>query len=189
MSVSLAQKQTQGVIGDSQPVIPSVTRAGPVPRVNRQQPTKPAVPPVPNSPSQPETFEPGTEPLGIRNNNPGNIRFVASNDWKGQIGSVGGFARFRSPEYGIRAMFILLRNDINAGKNTVRQLINEWAPPVENPTQNYVNFVSRETGLGADQRLTASPEILTRIAPAIVRFENGKNPYPPAVFSRALLLV
>ena len=51
-------------------------------------------------------------PRGIRNNNPGNIRW--SNDqWKGLIpkdqASDKAFCVFRSPEYGIRAMARILR--------------------------------------------------------------------------------
>ncbi len=52
---------------------------------------------------------------GIRNNNPGNIDYNPRNDWQGQLGYEQGvtkprFARFDSPENGIRALAKLLIN-------------------------------------------------------------------------------
>lgn len=40
---------------------------------------------------------------GLRNNNPGNIE-AGSNSWDGQAGSDGRFAKFVTPEHGIRAL-------------------------------------------------------------------------------------
>lgn len=47
-------------------------------------------------------------PIGLRVNNPGCIRYSASNCWKGQQGSYRGFCRFESFEYGVRAITLLL---------------------------------------------------------------------------------
>ncbi|MFU2316820.1 hypothetical protein [Rahnella sp. PCH160] len=41
---------------------------------------------------------------GLRNNNPGNIEASDANPWEGQIGSDGRFAKFETPEHGIRAL-------------------------------------------------------------------------------------
>ncbi|MDR8284944.1 hypothetical protein FPK77_25135, partial [Acinetobacter baumannii] len=41
---------------------------------------------------------------GIRNNNPGNLEASSSNPWVGQTGSDGRFAKFETPEHGIRAL-------------------------------------------------------------------------------------
>lgn len=92
------------------------------------------------------------EPRGIRNNNPLNIR--KGNNWYGerhpQIDR--DFEEFESMELGIRAAFVLLRNYVTGynGRsvkfNTIRKIIRRWAPPVENATQRYIDFVVRKTG-------------------------------------------
>lgn len=92
------------------------------------------------------------DPRGIRNNNPLNIRKGCN--WYGerhpQVDR--DFEEFQSMELGIRAAFILLRNYITGfhGKsfkyNTIRKVIRRWAPPTENATQNYIDFVCKQVG-------------------------------------------
>lgn len=92
------------------------------------------------------------EPRGIRNNNPLNIRKGCN--WYGerfpQVDR--DFEEFQSMELGIRAAFVLLRNYITGfhGKsfkyNTIRKIIRRWAPPVENATQRYTDFVCKQVG-------------------------------------------
>ncbi|HFX8036006.1 TPA: hypothetical protein ACIF5E_004931, partial [Escherichia coli] len=41
---------------------------------------------------------------GIRNNNPGNLEYSKTNPWVGQTGDDGRFAKFETPEHGIRAL-------------------------------------------------------------------------------------
>ena len=91
---------------------------------------------------------------GIRNHNPGNIDFSPENSWLGldtDKPSDGRFCRFKSPEWGIRAMARILRNyqkrDGQAGVggpgiDTVQEIIHRWAPPVENQTDAYVRKVA-----------------------------------------------
>ena len=87
-------------------------------------------------------------PRGIRNNNPLNIR--KGNTWKGEITGQtdNAFEQYESMAYGIRAGFIILRNYItghNGRKrryNTVDKIIRRWAPPTENATQKYIDYVS-----------------------------------------------
>ena len=47
--------------------------------------------------------------IGIRNNNPCNIKHSSANNWAGQIGSNRNFCVFSSPLYGLRAAFVLIR--------------------------------------------------------------------------------
>lgn len=47
---------------------------------------------------------PGDATRGIRNNNPGNLEYSKSNPWVGQNGDDGRFAKFETPEHGIRAL-------------------------------------------------------------------------------------
>lgn len=89
-------------------------------------------------------------PRGIRNNNPLNIRKGSS--WKGERPNQTDkqFEQFISMEWGIRAAFKLLRNHISGFKgtrpkmNTYRKIITMWAPPSENATEEYINYVCRQ---------------------------------------------
>ena len=92
------------------------------------------------------------EPRGLRNNNPLNIRKGCN--WYGerfpQVDR--DFEEFQSMELGIRAAFVLLRNYITGfnGRsfkyNTIRKIIRRWAPPTENATQRYIDFVCKQVG-------------------------------------------
>ncbi|MDP3859019.1 MAG: hypothetical protein Q8Q73_14800 [Stagnimonas sp.] len=127
-----------------------------------------------------------TSPRGIRNNNPGNLRPGPA--WLGLAapasdgGPGGGYARFTSPYYGIRALAINLRNyDKKHGLRTVRGVINRWAPPVENNTSAYVTAVAKALGVGPDATInTADPAVLAKLVTAIIKHENGQQPYTDA---------
>lgn len=81
------------------------------------------------------------KPLGVINNNPGNIRFCAHNKWKGMTGRVNGFCQFSSMAYGYRAMFVLIRSYIKNGVCTIDDICRRWAPPSENLTDMYISNV------------------------------------------------
>lgn len=121
---------------------------------------------------------------GIRNNNPGNIDYNKNNQWRGQIGIEDGvakprFAKFDTPENGIRALAKLLLNYQRLHKlNTVREIINRWAPPVENVTSAYVAACARALGVAADEFINLSDRrLLKLLTVAIIRHENGSQPY------------
>ena len=80
-------------------------------------------------------------PLGLRNNNPLNIRFSPRSNWIGQTGENKGFCVFDSLEHGFRAAFKLLNNYIKQGYDTVPKIISRWAPQSENNTTAYIDFV------------------------------------------------
>ena len=81
--------------------------------------------------------------LGCRNNNFGNIRFSKLTKWKGQTGENHGFVVFDNYQYGIRALYILLRTYIEKHKLTdVCDIIDRYAPLSENDTLSYIRFVS-----------------------------------------------
>jgi len=117
----------------------------------------------------------GTGPRGIRNMNPGNIK-ITSIPWQGKISlddnTDGVFEQFESMYYGIRASLKLLTNYMDAyGLRTIRKIINRWAPPSENDTGEYVEFVSSYTGMGPDQLLSKND--IPTISRAMFRVENG----------------
>lgn len=111
----------------------------------------------------------------IQRNNPGNIRCNPANDWQGQIGCGGGFVVFSSLFYGVRAMFKILLNDIASGKDTISQLIYEYAPPHENDTEGYIANVVSWSGIGRNQSLSGWPAGIMAVCAAMIRMETGTS--------------
>ncbi|HDR2758955.1 TPA: hypothetical protein QCJ74_002287 [Enterobacter mori] len=116
---------------------------------------------------------------GIRNNNPGNIEYSKKNPWEGQTGDDGRFAKFETPEHGIRALGRNLLSYQRQGIDTVNDIINRWAPPTDNNnTDAYIKAVCDQLGVTADQQLDASnPDTLKALCAAIIHHENGNQPY------------
>jgi hypothetical protein len=117
-------------------------------------------------------------PRGIRNNNPGNLVKTAI-PWKGKIphaqNTDSRFEQFENIGWGVRAMAMDILSDIKKGKNTLRTLITEYAPPSENDTAAYINSVSKQTGLQPDEKIKTTPDILAAIINAKIRVENGSK--------------
>lgn len=116
---------------------------------------------------------------GIRNNNPGNLEYSKTNPWVGQNGDDGRFAKFETPEHGIRALGRNLLSYQRQGIDTVSDIINRWAPPDDNNgTSAYIKAVCAQLGVTADQPLDASnPDTLKALCAAIIHHENGSQPY------------
>ncbi|ENK8484141.1 hypothetical protein KFP53_00605 [Enterobacter hormaechei] len=116
---------------------------------------------------------------GIRNNNPGNLEYSKTNPWVGQTGDDGRFAKFETPEHGIRALGRNLLSYQRQGIDTVSDIINRWAPPSDNNnTDAYVQAVCEQLGVTPDQQLDASnPDTLKALCAAIIQHENGSQPY------------
>lgn len=114
---------------------------------------------------------------GIRNNNPGNIR-ISSANWQGKVpvsqNTDGAFEQFVDMISGIRALAkTLLTYYRKHGLNTVQGLISRWAPGHENPTDAYVAHVARALNVSPAQPISMNMETLTKLARAIIDFENG----------------
>lgn len=118
-------------------------------------------------------------PRGIRNNNPGNIEWIddPSKRWRGMVARDGRYGIFDTPANGVRAIGGELKASIRRGQ-TIEQAIHEWAPPTENPTSSYVAAVAKAVGVPASARVTVS--MLPAMAVAIIKHENGQQPYAPA---------
>jgi hypothetical protein len=136
-----------------------------------------------------------SQPRGIRNHNPGNIDHHPTNKWQGladppveQGVARPRFARFTAPEWGIRAIARLLiayqdKHDIN----TVRGILTRWAPAIENDTGAYIASVSRAIGVAPDAPINVYEYATMRpLVEAIIKHENGVQPYPPAVIDEGL---
>lgn len=75
-------------------------------------------------------------------NNPLNIRYNRRNDWNGQVGEKNGFVIFDSNRNGIRAGFVLLHTYwTKRNCRTLWDIIHRFAPPSENDTLRYVDYI------------------------------------------------
>jgi len=122
---------------------------------------------------------------GIVNNNPGNIR-KSTAAWHGAVaGNDPAFVTFDTPENGIRAMAkVLLTYQRQHGLDTVAELLERWAPAVENDSFAYIDDVATRLGIDPDERIDlGDPAALAALCGAIIRHENGRQPYAAAVLA------
>lgn len=110
-------------------------------------------------------------PLGLRNNNPGNIR--AFDTWQGQIGTNQGFVVFQDIPFGIRALAIVLVNKIDNGLDTIESIIYSYAPPSENNTEAYISQVVSTTGISRTAILNDDSSTIKKLMKGIIRVEVG----------------
>lgn len=106
-------------------------------------------------------------------NNPGNIRYNPA--IPGVIGkNEKGFSIFGSEQDGLRAiMYLLNLYYTKYNLTTIKGIINRYAPPIENQTSAYAQFVSNRSGFGLDQKLSKT-DLWLLIKP-MVKMESGKD--------------
>ena len=128
------------------------------------------------------------QPRGIRNNNPGNIEW--GSPWQGlrpqNERTDNRFAQFTDPVFGIRALACVLityqdkRWAANGSKiDSVKEIIERWAPSFENNTEAYANSVAALLeGVGPDDEVVDVHNFdhLRPIVEGIIRHENGRGP-------------
>lgn len=120
-------------------------------------------------------------PRGIANNNPGNVERT-SIKWQGMsvMQLDPRFITFVAVQWGFRCMSRIINGDYREGCVTVHELIDRWAPPVENDTGAYIADVAARMGVGVDEPLTL-PDQLPALLKAICWHENGQMPYSDEV--------
>ena len=112
-----------------------------------------------------------------RNNNPGNIR-TNSTKWVGKVGDDGSFVIFETKEQGVRALAKTLETYQNKHKlETTAQVIERWAPPNENDTQGYINFVADAIGKDPNESidLSSDPVLYEKFVKAMIQKEGGNE--------------
>lgn len=137
----------------------------------------------PSNATQDRSTNPG-DPLGIRNNNPGNLR----------TGPGGSFGVYATAQEGLNALSRQLGLYYNgesaaAGHRklqNVRDIISTYAPKNENNTAAYIAAVSGALGVSPDAQLDLN-DVATKakLMQAITLHENGVNPYTDAMFRQA----
>lgn len=126
---------------------------------------------------------------GLRNNNPGNIRRDGTR-WEGMSPDQtdAAFVQFVAPEYGLRAMARVLNSYYTRHQlRTVRGIITRWAPPNENDTGAYVRSVASRLNVGPDDALSW-PDRVPELIEAIVKHENGLQPYSREMIAQGITL-
>jgi hypothetical protein len=106
------------------------------------------------------------------------------------------FVVFSTPLSGIRALAKILmtysylyEEDTPRDLDTVRELINRWAPPVENDTGAYVAAVAKSLNVAPDDKIdVADQPTLTKLVTAIIHHENGRVMYEPQTIIAAVTL-
>ncbi|WP_019573360.1 hypothetical protein [Curvibacter lanceolatus] len=117
----------------------------------------------------------GNLPRGVRNNNPGNLNFVGQEGATREDGP-GRFAKFESMEAGIAALVKQLRIYASRGVNTIKAIVEKYAPASENDVGAYISALTKETGLKADDKVDLSnADVLKALVRGITNHENGKG--------------
>jgi hypothetical protein len=115
----------------------------------------------------------GGSPLGLRLNNPGNLR-----SWKGAP-TVNGFAQFPSLGVGLAAMVQQLALYGQRGNNTISGIINTYSPASDgNDVPAYIADVAKRTGFAPNQRLDLTdPSVMQPLIHAMISHEQGSDPF------------
>lgn len=138
-----------------------------------------AAPSAPATPSAPAPAASGGSqqaPRGIRNNNPGNLNYVGQAGATKEGGPNGRFAVFGSMQEGVAALVRQIGLYVKRGRNTIRKILEVYAPPGENNTNAYIAAVSKALGIGPDDALdTENAQQVMGLVRAIANHENGKG--------------
>lgn len=113
-----------------------------------------------------------------RNNNPGNLRLSSFTTSQGATGADDrGFAIFPTLEAGLVAQRTLLFEDPRYANLTLEAAINQYAPPNENDTTNYVQVVEQISGVPRSTVMSAMPEVQRQaVLNAFNRMEGSAKP-------------
>lgn len=117
----------------------------------------------------------GTQPRGIRNNNPGNLNFAGQAGATKEGGENGRFAVFGSMQEGVAALYRQIQLYFKRGMNTLSSIVKTYAPAGDNNNVSaYVSALSKATGKGADEPLDPNDmNTISRMMKGIVDHENG----------------
>lgn len=121
-------------------------------------------------------------PLGMRNNNPGNLRPDGVSNWQGLIGidSKNNFLRFGAFAWGVRALIKQIR-DADLGRHgirSIRSLIEKYSPVNDNSrpiVESYIKYLISHTGFTAGNIPDTSKDTVKKLVTGIADHENGRS--------------
>ena len=130
---------------------------------------------------------------GTRLNNPMCLRRIG--DWQAWQGLAKEqpdpeLLSFETAPKGIRAgARTLITYRDKRGANTPRKIIERYAPNSENPTEAYIANVASALHVGPDDPIDAHEyEVMDPLVKAIIKQENGVQPYSQAIIDDGLLM-
>jgi len=109
-----------------------------------------------------------------RNHNPGNLVPGKVSSRNGAIGKAGQFAIFPSYEAGHSALLDSLKNIY--GEKSISEMIQGYAPNIENNTSEYFKFLQKQTGVKDGTKIkNFTPIQFEKLWKAIERYEGTKK--------------
>lgn len=137
-----------------------------------------------------------TRPRGIRNNNPGNIKFKEGNNWKGKVpfdkntDENKTFEQFTEYKWGVRAMILLLIIYMRNGYDTLDKIIRRYTSGDSKSSQDaYITYVSVSAGISPTKILTPTKTNLRELVIAMTHWENNTDAVSKAQFDAGYALV
>lgn len=152
--------------------------AVPVAGMKKNSPENPPAGSGRNSEPAPQTTElplPRGNTRAERNNNPGNLEF------RGQLGAEredgeGRFAKFQSVSDGVAALVKQLQRYGGRGLDSIKEIVEKYAPASENDTQAYIAALTKKLGVGANDMLDLNdPGTLSGLVRGISKHEAGRD--------------
>ena len=141
-------------------------------------------------------------PRGLRNRNPGNIEHTTAYDWRGEVyppKEIDGhvetrFCQFVDHVHGVRALAKILltycrhRRAADGSRiDTVREVVERWAPSTENDTEAYAAHVRAVLEVNEGEIIDIEdPGVLAALVRAITYHENGVMPYTGATIKTGI---
>jgi hypothetical protein len=111
----------------------------------------------------------------LRNNNPGNMGCTGFSERHGSIGCDGQRAIFPTPSAGDKAQKDLLTSG-NYNDKTIKDTVKKYAPPNENDTKKYTDYVTKKAGVTEDAKMgDLTSEQMDKLRGAMQSYE-GKTP-------------
>lgn len=111
--------------------------------------------------------------LGVRINNPLNLKYRPQDKWDGLIGQQNGECVFTSPQKAFRAYTIQLKHYLASGYDTVPKIIKLWS---QTDQAAYTVDVLRWGHFAAAQVITVDD--FPALFKGMCRQEDGSDPYP-----------
>lgn len=117
----------------------------------------------------------------IGKNNPFNIRYSHRNQWLGLNKDnpvTKGFCNFIDKSYGIRcACYLLMRSYRMKEIDNIYSIISRFAPPEENITDKYIDFVRAKSGVYDRLAKLVSVHQYVKVLQAMSVFEGNQVSY------------
>ena len=170
--------------------------APPMPQASQQM--APVGRQQPQPQQQPQRMFEGGVPLprptiGIRNNNPLNLRPLSGDAFFGTTGVNRGYSTFSDAVAGLRAGAVNMDSQVSLhGIDNIDDYIDKFAPEEDNTPEanfNYKRHVAKALNVGIDDKVDfTKPDVKKRLLKAQVVFENGSNPYPDELYDQAVAM-